>query len=157
MGIYKVTVDRIAHLVQLIKTELQGYQIGKFAKEPEVGVVDLPMFGIRFKCTHTAYPDDSKFRVISVTVDEELNKDELFLELVASGYLKWIRSRYSSHGYFTLLSYDKRGEKILKAAKVRAKENKKGEFRLAYLNNLLKRPFIEVYQEDPTVFDWILL
>jgi hypothetical protein len=157
MGIQKATIERLTKLTNKIRTELQGYQIGKFTKEPEFGVIDLPIFGIRIKCIHTPRDDDHLFRVINITDEELFDKDELFLELASSGYLRWIRTKYSSHGYFVLLSHDKRGEKLLKAAKKRAKENKKGDFRIKYLDSLIKRPFIEVYQEDPSIFDWIML
>jgi hypothetical protein len=157
MGPQKDTIVRLTGLTNIIHRELQGYQIGKFTREPEVGVIDLPIFGIRFKCTQTIRDDDINFRVISVTDENLFNKDSLFLELASSGYLRYIREKYSSHGYFVLLSYEKRGEKLLKAAKKKAKENKKGDFRVKYIESLLRRPFIEVYQEDPTIFDWILL
>lgn len=157
MSLHQATIERLTKLANIIRTELQGYQIGKFTKEPELGVFDIPMFGLRIKCIHTPVDGDLNFRVLNITDKSLFDKDELFLDLASSGYLRWIREKYSSHGYYVLLTHEKRGEKLLKAAKIRAKENKKGDFRVKYLDSLLRRPFIEVYQEDYTIFDWILL
>jgi hypothetical protein len=157
MSLQKATIERLTKLLDLIRIELQGYQIGKFTKEPEFGIIDIPMFGLRIKCIHTPVDGDLNFRILNITDEDLFDRDELFLELASSGYLRWIRTKYSSHGYFVLLTHKKRGEKLLKAAKIRAKENKKGDFRVKYLDSLIRRPFIEVYQEDLTIFDWIML
>lgn len=157
MSMQKATIERLEQSALIIRTELQGYQIGKFTKEPELGVFDIPMFGIRIKCVSNFRDDDANFRVIDIPDIDSFDRNKLFLELASSGYLRWIRTKYSSHGYFVLLSYEKRGEKLLKAAKLKAKENKTGDFRIKYLESLIRRPFIEVYQEDPTIFDWIML
>ena len=149
--------EKLYRMSSIIRTELQGYQIGKFTKEPELSIFDIRMFGIRIKCTPAPREDDIDFRVLNYFDESRFDKDELFLELASSGYLRWIREKYSSHGYYILLSYDQRGEKLLKAAKARARVGKKGDFRVKFLDSLLKRPFIEVYQEDPTIFDWIVL
>ena len=157
MGTHRETLERLNKLAHLIRIELQGYQIGKFTKEPELGIFDIPMFGIRIKCLHIPRDDDMDFRIISIPDESMFDKDELFLELASSGYLRWIRQKYSSHGFYIVLSHNQRGEKLLKAAKNKAKQNKKGEFRVKYLESLIRRPFIEVYQEDPSIFDWIML
>lgn len=157
MGTHRETLERLERLSQKIRLELQGYQIGKFTKEPELGIFDIPMFGIRIKCVHIPRDDDSNFRILSIPDESLFDRDELFLELASSGYLKWMRQKYSSHGFYIVLSYDQRGEKLLKAARDKAKQNKKGDFRVKYLESLMRRPFIEVYQEDPSVFDWIML
>lgn len=157
MGHQQELQEKLARLAQIIRTELQGYQIGKFTKEPELGVFDIRMFGIRIKCFPAPRDDDTDFRVLNYFDESRFDRDELFLELASSGYLRWIREKYSSHGYYILLSHNKRGEKLLKAAKARAKIGKKGDFRAKYVDSLLRRPFIETYQEDPTIFDWIVL
>jgi len=157
MGTHRETLERLERLSQKIRLELQGYQIGKFTKEPELGIFDIPMFGIRIKCVHVPRDDDLNFRILSIPDESLFDRDELFLELASSGYLKWMRQKYSSHGFYIVLSYDQRGEKLLKAARNKAKQNKKGDFRVKYLESLMRRPFIEVYQEDPSVFDWIML
>jgi hypothetical protein len=157
MSMHQATIERLTNLANTVRKELQGYQIGKFTKEPELGVFDIKMFGLRIKCIHTPVDGDLNFRVLNITDESLFDKDELFLELAASGYLRWIREKYSSHGYYVLLTHEKRGEKLLKEAKRRAIETKKGDFRIKYLESLLRRPFIEVYQEDLTIFDWIIL
>lgn len=151
--------DRVAleRLSILIRTELQGFQIFKYTKETLPGVFTIKMFGIRIKCVDNAMADDQDYRVLYIPDEEHLNRDKLFLELASSGYIFWLRTRYSTHGFLGLLTYDQRGEKLLRAAKALAREEKKGEFRIRYLDNLLRRPLIEIYQEDPAIFDWIML
>jgi hypothetical protein len=141
----------------MVKHELQGYQVGRFSKEPVFGVIDLPMFGLRFKLIPQVTPDDDKFRVITITAEEDFDTDELFLELVSSGYLFWLRNQRSTHGYLNILSHRNRWKLILDAAKKRALQTKKGEFRTQYLNQLSRENFMDLYHRDPTVFDWMLL
>ena len=157
MGTHKDTVDRITHITTIVRCELQGFQIYKFTKEPELGIFNIKMFGIRIKCIPRVLADDADYRIVNVVDEDAFNKDKFFLELASSGYLRWLRDRYSTHGFLTLLTNENRAEKLLKAAKAKAKDAKKGEFRVKYIDNLLRRPIIEVYQEDPTIFDWILL
>ena len=157
MGIHKDTIARVTKIADAVRRELQGFQVYKFTKEPELGIFNIKMFGIRIKCLQRVLGDDVDYRLIHVFEEDELDKNKLFLELASSGYLRWIRDRYSTHGFLALLMHDNRAEMLMKAAKARAKHEKKGEFRVKYIDSLLRRPLIEVYHEDPTLFDWILL
>jgi hypothetical protein len=154
---HKTTIERITSLTTMVKRELQGYQVGRFSKEPEFGILDLPMFGLRFKFVPHPHPDDDKFRLIIITSPEDFNEDELFLELVSAGYLYWLRQQRSTFGYMNILAHRNRWKLVIDTARKRAIQNKKGEFRVKYLTQLSKEPFMDIYHRDPTVFDWMLL
>ena len=157
MTIHKSTQERIANLMFVVNRELQGYQVGKFSKEPVFGVIDLPMFGLRFKFIPQVTPDDDKYRILNIATEEDFDTDEIFLELVSSGYLFWLRNQRSTHGYLTILSHRNRWKLILDAAKKRAIQYKKGDFRVKFITQLSRESFMEIYHRDPTIFDWILL
>lgn len=148
--------DEITELVNVVKYELSGFQVSRFCKETEYGSLDLPIFGIRFKFLPGIQLSDDSFRIIKIESEEEFDKEDLFLELVSSGYLFWLRNQAQSFNITNILSYNQRWVLILKAARARAIENHKGKFFIDYIDKLLWTPFSQLSQHVE-IFDWILL
>lgn len=152
----KVTRERLERLVKAIRQELVAFQISRFITEPIFGVVDVPLFGLRFKVIENALQDDSNYQVVHIVKGEDVDSDNIFLLLAGSGYLEWLREQISTMAYFKILSYNNRWELILRSARTRLLEQKKGQYLLSRIEGLQDKPLMQIYHEDPTVFDWIL-
>lgn len=157
MSYNQATYARIEKLTLRLKHELQGFLLAPHIKEPEVGFVDVPLFGIRFKLLPSPDPDEKPFKVIELGSVKDLDPEKIFLELVSRGYLVWLRQKTkNSHFYYTILEHKERWRKILEVAHKKAKELKQGEFRRMYIEHLMAQPLQQTFHQDPTVFDWII-
>lgn len=152
----KQTYARVERLTIKLKNELQGFHISKFARELEVGVLDVPAFGIRFKMIDGPHPDDDTFQVIYIPNDDHIDSDKFFLILASKGYIHWLRQKTDSHTLFRVLDYKERWKKLIEAGIEKAKEDKKGEYILSYYSSFLRRSLMEVYHTDPSIFDWLV-
>jgi hypothetical protein len=157
MSYNQATYDRIEKLTLKLKQELQGFLLAPYIQEPEVGFVDVTLFGIRFKLLPAPDPDEKQYKTIEILHENALDPEKIFIELCTRGYLVWLRQKTkNSHFYYTILQHKDRWKSILELAKKRAREQKQGQFRTEYINHLLSQPFQQIFHQDPTVLDWII-
>jgi hypothetical protein len=157
MSYKQATYDRIEKLTLKLKQEIQGFLLAPYIKEPEVGFVDITLFGIRFKLLPSPDPDEKPYKVIELMHERALDPERIFLELVSRGYLVWLRQKTkNSHFYYTILEHKDRWRTILEVARKKAREQKQGEFRISYIEHLLTQPFQQTFHQDPTIWDWII-
>jgi hypothetical protein len=152
----KLTRERIEALINAVRHELTAFQVGPFIREPAFGVVDVDMFGLRFKFITNPVQDDDKYTLILIAREKDIDSETIFLALAANGYLRWIREQISSHAYLKILSYRNRWELILDTALQKMIEQKKGRYMIQRIKELKEMPFMRIYHEDPEVFDWLL-
>lgn len=152
----KVTQERVERLVKAVRQELAAFQLGQFITEPEFGIVDLSEFGLRFKFTTTICEDDDHHRCIPIVKEDDINTEKFFLLLAEAGYLRWLRQQISTNAYLRILSYSDRWKSILNKALEKAVEQKKGKYLIRLIKDLQHRPFMQIYHEDPEIFDWLV-
>jgi hypothetical protein len=152
----KLTRDRLESLIKQVRQELAAFQIGPFVTEPLFGVVDVDMFGLRFKFITNSVQNDDRYLIIPIAKDEDVDSDTIFLALASSGYLRWLREQISSNAYLKILSYRDRWKLILDTALPKMIEQKKGKYMIQRVKDLKEMPFMRIYHEDPEVFDWLL-
>lgn len=152
----KVTRHRLEGLIKAVRQELSAFQLGRHMTEPTFGVVDVPLFGLRFKFTTAAVQDDGNYRVVPIAKIEDVDSEKIFLALASAGYLRWLRQQISTHAYLKVLSYRDRWRLVLETALEKAKEDKKGAYLSYMIRDMQDKPFMQLYHEDPEIFDWIL-
>ena len=152
----RVTRERLGELIKALRHELSGFQLGKAVVEPVFGVVDVRLFGVRFKCVENALQDDDSYRLVHIIKLEDIKSDDIFLVLAEAGYLRWLREQISTHVFFRMLNYRNRWELLVAAALARVIEQKKGDYLRKIIEEIRDKPLMQIYHRDPTVFDWIL-
>ena len=152
----KITRERLEALIKQTRHELSAFQISVYISEPAFGIVDVDMFGLRFKFVSNPVEDDDRYQLIMITKDEDINSDAIFLALASNGYLRWLREQISSHAYLKILTHQNRWKLILDNALIKMKEQKKGRYLIEGIKMMLEKPFMQIYHEDPEVFDWLL-
>jgi hypothetical protein len=153
----KQTQKRVNDLVHHTKHTLQAFQIGRFIKQPDEVVIDLPIFAIRFKFLVKPLQDDHLWTVLQINEEPDIDSDELFVLLCQKGYLHWLRHKLTnSNSLFLILGRQNRWELLVDRAIQNAKENKRGEYLIDYLEQMKRKPLLQVYHEDPFCFDWIM-
>jgi hypothetical protein len=152
----KLTRERLESLIKQVRQELAAFQISPYISEPLFGVVDVDMFGLRFKFITNPVQNDDRYIIIPIAKDEDVNSDTIFLALASNGYLRWLREQISSNAYLKILSSRDRWKLILDTALSKMIEQKKGRYLVDRVRDLQERPFMQIYHEDPEVFDWLL-
>ena len=114
------------------------------------------MFGLRFKFVTNTIEDDDAYNVINIVKIEDVDSEKIFLALASSGYLRWLRQQISSHAYLKILAYKERWRLVLDTALEKTIEQKKGQYLTYMLKDMLDKPFMQIYHEDPEIFDWLL-
>jgi len=149
--------ERVANLVIALKQELQGFKISRFTREIEFGIIDLPMFAMRFKFKIKPFTDDHTRTVINIAEEGDIDADSLFIQLCERGYLHWLRRKLGDTSAFLhILSTRKRWQLIIDAAIEKEIEKKRGQYMLDFLRDLARKDINEIYHDDPSVFEWIL-
>lgn len=152
----KLTRERMEQLIKSTRQELVAFQLGRHITEPIFGVVDVPLFGLRFKFIATAVQDDGEYNVTYIVKSEDINSESIFLLLAANGYLRWLRQQLSTNVYLKILARRERWKLILDKALEKAVENKRGLYLQYLIRDMQEKPILQIYHEDPEVFDWIL-
>jgi hypothetical protein len=152
----KITRDRLEELIKHVRQELVAFQLGMYIAEPIFGVVDVDAFGLRFKFVTNAVENDDKFHTIMIAKDEDIDAEQIFLALASNGYLRWLREQISSNAYLKILAYRERWKLILDTALQKVIEQKKGRYLIEKIKDMRDKPFMQIYHEDPEVFDWLL-
>lgn len=152
----KVTQERIERLVKSVRQELAAFQLSRFITEREFGIVDLDLFGLRFKFTTTTHQDDDHYRCVHIVKEDDINTEKFFMLLAEAGYLRWLRQQISTNSYLKILAYSDRWKAILAKALEKAIEQKKGKYLVGLIKDLQSKPFMQVYHEDPEIFDWLV-
>ena len=152
----KLTRERLEVLITKIRYELSGFQVGIFISEPAFGVVDVSYFGLRFKLVDHPVEGDDLHTIFFIVKEEDIKSDSIFLALASSGYLKWLREQISTHAFLKILTFHDRWRMIIEQANKQIKEQKKGLYLLNIAKELQDQPLMQIYHEDPTVFDWLL-
>jgi hypothetical protein len=152
----KLTRERLETLITKIRYELSGFQLGPFISEPTFGVVDVSLFGLRYKLVDHPVEKDDLHTIFFIVKEEDIKSDDIFLALVSSGYLKWLREQISTHAFLKILTFRDRWSIIVEHAIKQIKEQKKGLYLLNTAKDLQDKPLLQIYHEDPTVFDWLL-
>lgn len=151
-----ITRDRLEELIKHVRQELAAFQVGPYVTEPIFGVVDVAAFGLRFKFVTNIVQEDDRYQVIMIAKDEDIKSEAIFLALAANGYLRWLREQLSSHAYLKVLAYRERWKLILDTALQKMIEQKKGRYLIEKIKEMQDKPFMQIYHEDPEVFDWLL-
>lgn len=151
------TLERVKNLEGLIMRELQGFQLASYTEIPETGIINLPIFGLRFKFIDTPQTDDDFYQLIHIPNEDFFDPDKLFIILCTKGYMHWIRQQMGTHAFMMVLSYKDRWRLLVEAAIEKAYEDKKGEYLISYFESFFDRPFETIYHEDPSVFDWMVV
>lgn len=153
----KKTLERVENLERVLITTLQSFQIARYSTIPELGVVDLPIFGLRFKIYNDGPREhDDKYQIIHIPTEEFIVDDKLFIILCTKGYIHWLRDKLGTHAFMAVLSQKDRWISLVEAAIEKSREEKKGEYLTRYFESFLERPFLDIYHEDPSVFDWMV-
>ena len=150
-----VTRKRLEGLIKAVRQELAAFQLGRHMTEPTFGVVDVPIFGLRFKFTTPIVEDDDIYRIIPIVKVEDIDSEKIFLALASAGYLRWLRQQMSTNAYIKVLSYKDRWKLILDTALEKVKEDKKGLYLHYMIRDMIDKPFMQIYHEDPEIFDWV--
>jgi hypothetical protein len=151
----KKALKEIEDTTLAIKHVLGHFQLHKLLKFPERGVIDIPAFNIRLKYKFVSSREDG-VRVFEFSTLEEFDEEDLFFLLAEQGYIHWLRHATSSHLCFKVLNHKERWATLIQEAKNRAREQGRGNYRVRYLDSLLRRPLTDIFNTDPTTFDWIL-
>jgi hypothetical protein len=150
----KETAKRLEELTLAVKHKLEPYQLGRLLTIPDLGILDINTFNIRFKL----YPvptDDMGWLIINMASMEDFDSDFVFIELVRRGYLHWLRLQ-SSGLCFSMLEHNNRWGLILKVATGEAQERNLGGYRLKYIQYLSSQKLTSLYTSEPAIFDWPL-
>jgi hypothetical protein len=135
---------------------LSGFQLSQYTRTPTYGVLDVPLFGLRFKVIDHIVEGDSDYQVIHVVKEQDISSDIILLRLAEQGYLHWLRTQISSHAFFKILSSQNRWELLVKRAIELILLQKKGTYLLNIAKNLKGKSLLEIYHHQPDVFDWLL-
>lgn len=153
----KSTLQRIENTLAALMTELVGFQLSDHLERTEPEVVDLRLFGLRFKLTEIAKPQDDEFELVLLPNEQAINREELFLLLASKGYIHWLRNRTASGVLFRILEHQDRWRRILELAIQEAQDRKKGEYIVGLYQEMLDAPsLLAIYNHDDTLFDWVL-
>lgn len=152
----KITRQRLEGLIKAVRHELSAFQLGMFTKEPIFGVVDVPLFGLRFKFITNPVDRDADYTIINIVKEEDVNTEQILLALASNGYLRWLRMQISTHAYLKILTKKDRWKLIIETALEKAKADKRGDYLTNIVKDLKSKPLMQIYHEDPEVFDWLL-
>jgi hypothetical protein len=135
---------------------LSGFQLSRYTKNPTYGVLDVPLFGLRFKVVDHLIEGDSDYQVIHVVKSGDLDPDTLLIRLAEQGYLHWLRTQISSHAFFKIMMVRERWTKVVDRAIQLAVLQKKGTYLLNIAKSLKGKSLMEIYHYQPDIFDWII-
>jgi len=152
----QVTKDRVASITQSIISELVAFQIErKEIKKTFFGVVDVPLFRLRFRMiAEEDIRDDVGYEVVRIQQPEDVTFDLIFWPIARKGYLCYIRNRLPVTMFQILLQHKDLWQTILKASMEEAKGV--NPFKYNYIKLLIKKPLYEILSTNPAAFDWII-